>query len=806
MTLRASAAGPVASQADPKTLHSRWPRALLLLAIFAYALFFSILTLTRYAAFEARALDMGNLNQAIWNTAHGNWFHLTNQPGVVNRLSLHVEPIIIPISWLYRIYPAPEFLLVLQACVVALGALPTYLLARDRHESRWFGLLFAITFLLHPTIQAANWLEFHPLTLAPTFLIAAFYYLQAGRSARFALFALLAAACKEEIGLILFMMGLYAFWVFKMRRTALITMALSLAWALLAVFVIQNLFASGNIHWERYAYLGESSIDKVVALLTRPVLVLEQLRAAGALHYLVQITLPTAFLAWLAPAALLLAAPSLAINLLADFSPMHQVDTLIYAAPVAAVVIIAAVLGSARLHRWLHAMPWARSARWGAFGAALCLAAALLWSQRSMGYLPGGAHYRLFEVTDHHRLAATVLAQIPPGAAVSAQDRLVPHVSGRETLYIFPRVEDADTVLLDVTGPAWPLHPNDLYREVQKLRRAGFGVVSAVDGYLLLGRGKGEAEIPDAFYSAWQTDAVSQAQPALATFDGKLDLLDATIETDSFGELVVRLDWRPQLPLDEELRFYIGYRAPDGTPLHDSRFYPPVATLWYPTSQWHAGTNYRIRTLPWTLESERFTLVIGVYRGDDGWDNAGRLLITDHVGDLLPLEADTLLRVGAVERSPQGIWRVASDMPPAPERAFDAQFGRVARLQGATLSGLSATPGGAIEFTLFWDVRSTPEVDYSLFAHLINSNGEKIAQADWQPRDTLGPRPTSTWRAGELIVDRQTLLIPTDAALGEYRLLLGAYDWRSGERLHVTGADAGPEDVVQLAGVGVKAQ
>src|SRR5690606_6576627 len=94
-------------------------RFLLILAVAGYAWAFSYLTLVRYAAFEARALDMGNLNQAIWNTAQGNWFHLTNQPGTVNRLSLHVEPILIPISWIYLLYPGPPLLLVLQAVVVA---------------------------------------------------------------------------------------------------------------------------------------------------------------------------------------------------------------------------------------------------------------------------------------------------------------------------------------------------------------------------------------------------------------------------------------------------------------------------------------------------------------------------------------------------------------------------------------------------------------------------------------------------------------------------------------------------------------
>ena len=48
------------------------------------------------------------------------------------------------------------------------------------------GLVFGVAYLLNPTIQAANWLEFHPVTLAPTFLMAAFYFLVAGRAGWFA--------------------------------------------------------------------------------------------------------------------------------------------------------------------------------------------------------------------------------------------------------------------------------------------------------------------------------------------------------------------------------------------------------------------------------------------------------------------------------------------------------------------------------------------------------------------------------------------------------------------------------------------
>jgi hypothetical protein len=68
----------------------RWlPLILLWAAVVAYAWTFSVLTVTRLHAFEARALDMGNLHQTIWNTAQGDWFRITNQEsGLTNRLGV----------------------------------------------------------------------------------------------------------------------------------------------------------------------------------------------------------------------------------------------------------------------------------------------------------------------------------------------------------------------------------------------------------------------------------------------------------------------------------------------------------------------------------------------------------------------------------------------------------------------------------------------------------------------------------------------------------------------------------------------
>ncbi len=766
-----------------------WPLGLLVLAVLTYAIVFSQITLTRYAAFEARALDMGNLHQTVWNTAQGRLFQMTNQPGIVNRLSLHVEPILLPIAALYWLHDGPATLLILQALVVALGALPLFALAKFKLQNEWLALGFALAFLLNPSIQGANWLEFHPVTLAPTFLMAAFYFLVAGRSGWYGFFAILAASCKEEIGLLLFMIGFYALIWLRQRRLGLMTMTLALAWSLVAVLGIQQIFADGNIHWGRYEYLGATPLAKLMALLTQPDVVLAQLQRAEAWRYLRQVLQPVGFTALLAPEILLLALPSLAINLLADFPPMHQVYKLIYVAPIVPFVMLASVMGVARVQRALAKQPQQRQTIVGWALLMLVLGGAL-YTQKIAGYLPGGGNYRHFVVTAHHRQAAAMIAQISTTAKVSAQDRLDPHVAGRATIYIYPRVDDADTVFLDVTGPAWPQHPNDLYTSVQDLLRRGFGVAAAADGYLLLQKGVTNAQLPVAFYTAFRRPDYQPVTDRAMFFADQLQLVDYQVTTDAHGEVVVQLYWRASQPLTADYRFYIAYHDAAGNLLHDTQFYQPVATLWYPTSRWTAGETVLVQSLPWQVSAETFGLSIGVYRDEDGWSTGKRLSLTTAPAlDHPHLEQNTLVRLGGY-RWQDGQWTPITLRIDAPDQALNVVVGE----ELLTLTGLSvvATPpqaGESFAFTLHWQTGAqTPDFDYTLSAQVFDSAGNKVAQVDWQPRDAIGLRPMTTWLPGETLQDSQTLPLPATLVAGDYKVLLSVYNWQTGDRLPVTGA------------------
>ena len=53
-------------------------------------------SVARYQTYHADAFDLGNMNQAVWNTLHGNPFRFTNRGldwfGPPTRLGIHVEP------------------------------------------------------------------------------------------------------------------------------------------------------------------------------------------------------------------------------------------------------------------------------------------------------------------------------------------------------------------------------------------------------------------------------------------------------------------------------------------------------------------------------------------------------------------------------------------------------------------------------------------------------------------------------------------------------------------------------------------
>jgi 4-amino-4-deoxy-L-arabinose transferase-like glycosyltransferase len=103
-----------------------------------------------------------------------------------------------------------------------------------------------------------------------------------------------------------------------------------------------------------------------------------------------------------------------------------------------------------------------------------------------------------------------------------------------------------------------------------------------------------------------------------------------------------------------------------------------------------------------------------------------------------------------------------------------AWFGEAIRLERYGVSALSAAPGDVLLIQLEWSASETMDVRYKVFVQLLTPQGTLAAQRDAEP---VGNRSwTTTWTPGEIITDRHALIVPEDAAPGDYLLIVGLYD------------------------------
>jgi len=87
-----------------------------------------------------------------------------------------------------------------------------------------------------------------------------------------------------------------------------------------------------------------------------------------------------------------------------------------------------------------------------------------------------------------------------------------------------------------------------------------------------------------------------------------------------------------------------------------------------------------------------------------------------------------------------------------------------------------------------------------VFTHLLDSKSSVVAQRDAEPADNL--RPTTSWQAGEQILDNYGIAIPDGLPTGSYTLEIGMYD---GDRRSVFDGKTdhlilGPVEVVPATG------
>jgi hypothetical protein len=233
--------------------------------------------------------------------------------------------------------------------------------------------------------------------------------------------------------------------------------------------------------------------------------------------------------------------------------------------------------------------------------------------------------------------------------------------------------------------------------------------------------------------------------------------------------LDVTLYWQALQPISQDFSAYIHLFGRNRQRIATIDTYPGLGS--YPTSQWQAGQVvedvYPLRIAPDAAAPALVTVSVGWYDFHGSREGI-------HALDSLGRPTTEAGRFKLVPRT----WP-----DPGSAQAATANLGNVISLVGYELSPAAAS----LTVTLFWRCDAPPGDEYTVFAHVIDDDGDVVAQMDRPPLN--GDYPTSAWEPGEVIRDELAVPLPSpESVKDELRVRVGLYRSGDGTRLSVLDA------------------
>jgi uncharacterized membrane protein len=443
-------------------------------AMTAWAVAMFIVVRDRYDDFMLARYDLGNMVQAVWNTAHGRPLEGTDGTTgeQVVRLAFHVDPILAALAPLWMLVPSPLTLVAVQVAAVSLGALPLYLLARRHSGSDRYAAVVASVYLAYPWIAWAAADAFHPVSLAIPLFLFCFWFLDTDRLVPFAVCAVLAASTGELMALVVASLGVWYALARGRRRAGAVIAAAGVAWTLVAVYVVVPAFSGGpSVYYGAFDDVGGSPSGVIRTAFTDPLAILSAMTRSDDLTYLFLLGAPLAGAFLLAPVVTALATVPILVNLIASAAGTTDPHEH-YVSGVLPFLFAATAVGIARLSPVLRL-------RAAILVLVVSLAATVavgpwpwtLLGARSWGPLPTSREY--INALDG------AVSMVPDDAPVSATNRVGSHLAARRYLFAVPVVDRAEWIVLEsldtwtpdlVSGTSKPQSVRELLEQLQLSR------------------------------------------------------------------------------------------------------------------------------------------------------------------------------------------------------------------------------------------------------------------------------------------------------------------------------------------------
>lgn len=251
-----------------------------------------------------------------------------------------------------------------------------------------------------------------------------------------------------------------------------------------------------------------------------------------------------------------------------------------------------------------------------------------------------------------------------------------------------------------------------------------------------------------------------------------LQLVDAFVgrRAGRSGEyLDVTLFWKTYARVPRDENVFIHVRDANGNTRAEYNGQPYAGAL--PLSKWEPGQivveKYPVLA-PRGLPQDSYTVVVG-------WTDS-------KTGEPIPIRAPDYSVDPAIALDfPAYLGRGWSAPPLTPTNPLAFDFGASFRLAGFDLERETIHAGESVPLVLYWVGRERTAQPYNIFVHVVDAQGELVAQRDAPPLQ--GRYPTFAWNDGEWVRDTFVLELPNDLSPGEYTVIVGMYNPLTGERI-----------------------
>lgn len=471
----------------------------LILILVFFAAIYSSVSLVNHYNFRTYGFDLGIYNNALYDYSH---LRVSDNPVIGNHITNVLSD---HLSFYHFIYAPFRYilgswtLLIFQILAILLGGIGIFKSISLLTKSKTIPYLALIHFFSMWGIYSALSFDYHDNVVAAMVVPWYFFSILKRSTKHIILCSVLLIISKENIALWLSFIALgTAIWQYKdakIRNLNLFISVFSIIYFILAIKVFMPYFGGGRAFAHlNYHALGNSLPEYFKTMVTRPLYTLSLLfknhspnvmsnGIKAELHFVILLSGGVALL--LRPQFLIMLIPIYAQKLFHTSFVKWGIN-LHYSIEFVPIITFALyyLLLSLSNKKLLYSL--------ASISLILCILTtnSRLHHRKSKWYSRENAdifykkHYSTnYNVTE----IRNELDKIPGNAKICAQNMLVPHLSFREWIYVFPNINNADYIItIPTSGNFWPYNEEKYLKKIEELKQGNYKVIKESPSILIL--------------------------------------------------------------------------------------------------------------------------------------------------------------------------------------------------------------------------------------------------------------------------------------------------------------------------------